>query len=287
MNRLLKSCGLIMLCTAIITAGNCSRKAVPGKGNNMFEENPVEKQVLRSRLAGTWYTADQQELKKEISSYLAKAGEKSVSGIHALILPHAGYMYSGQVAAYGIKQLTGEKYSRVVVLGPTHRFYLENQVSVPEVTHYATPLGEIALDRKCIAKLKKSSCFVTKAETHINEHSVQIQLPLLQAVLGDFLLVPVVVGQLDYSTAKEIANVLLSAIDTDTLVVVSSDFCHYGSNFNYLPFTTNIEENIRKLDREAFNLISHRDVNGFYDYLDRTEATICGRYAISVLLSML
>lgn len=116
---------------------------------------------------------------------------------------------------------------------------------------------------------------------------MQIELPMLQHVLDDFKLVPIVVGQLDEDSIKTIAKILLENIDSETLVVISSDFTHYGKAFGYLPFKDNIENNLQKLDMGAFKYIQNGDLFGFLDYIELTGATICGRYPIGILLAML
>lgn len=249
-------------------------------------EKQENKVVLESRLAGTWYTDDKNALKTQLLQFMVKADVTGNSEINALILPHAGYQYSGQVAACGVKQIKGNHYTRVIVLGPTHRYNMANTINIPPYTHYKTPLGEIKLDTAFIKKLNGLYYVTNYSEIHLNEHSVQIELPLLQVALEDFLLVPVVVGQLNTHIASEVAKKLLSLINEKTLVVASSDFCHYGSNFGYVPFTENIEKNINDLDMKAFDFIRERDFFGFAGYLESTGNTICGRNAISVLLAM-
>ena len=248
---------------------------------------PVEKKLFESPLAGTWYEADTERLATEIDGYLAKVDAGPLDKVHALILPHAGYRYSGQVAAYGVKQVQGKDIRRVVVMGPSHRMRLTNMASVPGVTHYATPLGEIPLDVDFIAALKEHPQFRTVPGAHEGEHSVQIEIPLLQKVLGEFTLVPIVVGSLDLQATRTMAEILLSLIDQGTLVVASTDFTHYGPNFGYVPFREDILENLKELDMGAWEFIEKKDLDGFYGYIDRTGATICGRHPVGILLAML
>jgi AmmeMemoRadiSam system protein A/AmmeMemoRadiSam system protein B len=164
---------------------------------------------------------------------------------------------------------------------------MENIASVPDSTHIATPLGEMALDLSVISELQKHSVFVSIPRAHRGEHSVQIELPLLQEVLGSFRLVPIVVGQLDVPTMQKMAAILCDHIDEKTLVVASSDFTHYGRNFNYYPFREDVAANIRKLDMGAIDLIKQKKLTSLVDYIAETGATICGRHAIGVLLAML
>lgn len=254
----------------------------------------VPKNVLDSRLAGQWYDADPDRLRSELAGYVKNVSGEALDDVVALILPHAGYQYSGQVAAHGIKQIVDKPYRRVVVLGPSHSQPMRNVASVPDATHYATPLGETPLDLEFIAALKQSSLFTTIPEAHLpgyrsplGEHSVQIEVPLLQFALDDFLLVPIVVGQLDAATARAMGDELGHLIDEQTLVVASSDFTHYGASFSYVPFRDDVPENLEKLDMGAWEMIEQKDLDGFADYVTETGATICGRCPIMVLLGML
>lgn len=266
-------------------------------GNSMKKANetPVPpaaapampRRVLESRIAGSWYTRNPTQLAAELQGYLDEAQSVPLDSVQALILPHAGYQYSGRVAAFGVKQLAGRKYSRVIVMGPTHRVPMSNVISFPEATHVSTPLGEIPLDTAFIAELKKHRPFQSIRKAYEGEHSVEIEFPLLQMVLKDFQLVPLVVGQMDEPSVRAAAQVLCSLVDEKTLVVVSSDFTHYGSNYGYLPFRDNVRANLEKLDMGAYAEIEKKSVSGFIDYCERTGATICGLNPIAVLLAML
>jgi len=246
----------------------------------------AKKVVLKSKLAGSWYSANPERLAREIQGYLNAAPRASLPSIRALILPHAGYRYSGQVAAHGVKQVAGNTYRRVIVIGPSHRAYMKNTVSLPDATHYATPLGEVPLDTECMDMLLKHDCFRRVPNAHEQEHSVQIEIPLLQQALGSFLLVPLVVGQLDLATVQRAGDLLKQAVEKDTLVVASTDFTHYGRSFQYVPFSDDVEEGIRKLDMGAFDFVRRKDLHGFRRYCERTGATICGRNAVAVLIAM-
>ena len=244
------------------------------------------KTVLKSSIAGSWYSADANELRTEIAGYLAKAPVEPRPDVIALVLPHAGYAYSGPTAAYGVKSL-GRSYKRVVVIGPTHRLPMEDTLSVPRATHYEMPLGQVPLDVEFIDKLLEYPLFQSIPAAHQQEHSVEIEIPLLQYKLAGFRLVPIVAGQCSYDTAARAGKILAGLIDGDTLVVASSDFTHYGPQYRYVPFKESIPENIKKLDMGAFELISRLDARGLLDYRDEKHATICGCVPVAVLLEML
>ncbi|MCX5758527.1 MAG: AmmeMemoRadiSam system protein B, partial [Candidatus Hydrogenedentes bacterium] len=223
----------------------------------------------------------------ELDRFLAKADATPLENVQALIVPHAGYRYSGPVAAYGYKEVAGKHYSRVIVMGPSHHLRMQNVANVPDVTHYATPLGETTLDTDFIAALKKHPEFSTIRGADDTEHSVQIQLPFLQKTLTDFKFIPIVVGQLDKDTAQSMARILAGLIDPETLVIASSDFTHYGSNYDYVPFKDNVFDNLKKLNMAAWDCIQRKDVGAFEKHLETTGDTICGQCPIRVLLSML
>ena len=252
------------------------------------EEKPVRlaKLVLRSSLAGRWYSADAEKLRGQIAVFFEKAEVGPISDIIAFILPHAGYQYSGQTAAFGLKT-GGREYKRIVIIGPSHRVHMEEMLSVPRVTHYETPLGQIPLDLEFIDKLLEYSVFQSLPRTHEYEHSVQIELPLLQYRQGDFKLVPIVAGSCSAETISKAGAILRSLVDDGTLVIASSDFVHYGRNYGYVPFTENIPDRIRKLDMGAYEFIEALDCKGFLEYRHRTGATICGYVPVAILLSML
>ncbi len=247
----------------------------------------AEANVFQSPLAGRWYDADKDKLTAEIDGYLAKVDAPPVDNVHALIVPHAGYQYSGQVAAYTYKQVAGKKFTRVIVMGPSHRLPMENVASVTDMTDYVTPLGNTPVDTDFVEALKKHPEFKTIRGADESEHSVQIQLPLLQRVLGEFKFVPIVAGQLDIETTRRMAQILAGLMDPDTLFVASSDFTHYGANYGYVPFKDDVLANLEKLDMGSWGFIEKKDLDGFAKYIHQTGTTICGKYPIGVLLAML
>jgi AmmeMemoRadiSam system protein A len=145
----------------------------------------------------------------------------------------------------------------------------------------------VPLDVEFAAKLLAYPLFQDVPAAYQTEHSVQIEVPLLQYKLGDFKLVLIVAGQCSHSAVAQAGRILASLVDAETLVVASSDFTHYGPRYQYVPFKKNIPENLRKLDMGAFDFIRKRDGRGLLDYRDRTGATICGCVPIAVLLETL
>ena len=284
---------ILFLCIlALLLLQACRQKdpSMTGKAEETDrEDSPTRaKGVLRSSLAGRWYSADAGQLHKQLEGFFQKADVKPMDNVIALILPHAGYDYSGQTAAFGLKS-TGRQYKRIVIIGPSHNPYvsMEEVLSVPRATHYETPLGQIPLDVEFIDRLLKFPVFQNVPRAHQYEHSVQIELPLLQYCQKDFKLVPIVAGRCSLETISKAGDILKSLVDKDTLVIASSDFVHYGPNYSYVPFTENIPEQIKKLDLGAYELIEALDGKGFFEYRRKTGATICGYIPISILLSIL
>ena len=260
-----------------------------GKTSAGSTEQPSNKSadiVLRSPLAGQWYPADANALNKQIDGLFQKVRVDSVDNVIALILPHAGYQYSGQTAAMALKAVKKE-YKRIIIIGPTHRVPMEEMLSVPKVTHYQTPLGLVPTDTEFIDKLLQYPVFQDIQQANEYEHSVQIEIPLLQYKWKDFKIVPIVAGQCSMQTISEAASILNSLADRDTLVIASSDFVHYGPNYDYVPFTENVPEQIKNLDMGAYQYIAQMDSRGFLEYRNKTGATICGYVPIAILLSML
>ena len=233
-----------------------------------------------------WYTSDSEALRKEIAGYYQKAEVEPISDVVAMILPHAGYRYSGEIAVRALKT-TDKKYSRIIVIGPSHTAYMEEMLSVPRVTHYETPLGEVPLDVNFINKLLEYPVFRSTPYAHTEEHSIQIELPLLQYKRKDFKFVPIVAGHCSTETIRKAGSILNNLVDDQTLVIASSDFVHYGPRFSYVPFRENVAEQIKKVDMGAYEHIANLDYKGFVNYKQATGATICGYVPIAILLSML
>ncbi len=245
-----------------------------------------------SALAGSWYPDRPAQLKGELDGFLEAAAEQRITPdqpIRALILPHAGYRYSGATAAKGFSLVQGKQYQRVIVLGPSHHSDFRG-LSIAEVDAYETPLGSVPLDQYAVQQLRASSLVLADPEAHQREHSIEIELPLLQQTLAPgWKLLPILVGQMEAEDYRQAAALLQPMADNNTLVVVSSDFTHYGARFNYLPFPPDRQaaEHIRQLDEGALERILAKDRDGFLTYQRRTGITICGFRPIRLLIEML
>ena len=210
--------------------------------------------------------------------------------VRALIAPHAGYQFSGDSAGQGYALLADQKerIRRVVLMGLSHRVPLR-KASVGDFRVYRMPGGDVPVDAEiCQRLLTANRLFSDASEPHLQEHSLEVQLPFLQEVLGDFQLVPLVFHALERDAIRSVAATLCEALwREDTLWVVSSDFTHYGLSFGYVPFTERVPERIDELDRGAISYVEKGDMDGFLDYVAETGATICGHIPIAVLLAAL
>lgn len=243
--------------------------------------------VRPSAIAGSWYTSDPDRLAAQLDGYLSRVEEAGAEVPIAVIVPHAGYQYSGRCAAHAFKLLAGSQYRRAVILAPSHHAAFSG-ASIADVDAYRTPLGDVPLDRKTCDELLESDLVSSVAAAHRYEHSLEIELPFLQRVLKPgFSIVPLVVGQISQAEAEKLGGLIAPLLDEQTVLVVSSDFTHYGRRFGYLPFTTDVQDNLEKLDRGAIDRIIELDVAGFLGYCDRTGATICGQKPIAVAIAAL
>lgn len=237
--------------------------------------------VRPAAVAGSFYPVDPEKLRQQIDQLLEEAcgpadgappGSTDSAGAphhdrpgpRALIAPHAGYIYSGPTAASAFDTLArvAARIRRVVVIGPSH-FVPFAGVALPEATVFRTPLGDLELDAEGVGALHELSQMVTLAEPHRREHAVEVELPFLQTVLGDFSIVPLVTGE---ATAEQVAEVLEILWDNHTLVVVSSDLSHFHDY-----------DTARRLDAATAQTIVAGDPR------ELGEGSACGRLAIQGL----
>ena len=217
-------------------------------------------------VAGAFYPGDPQSLAAMVDRLLDEAvPEAAAHPPKALILPHAGYVYSGPTAARGYASLApwASQIHRVILLGPTHRVAV-NGIALPEAEAFATPLGPIRLDAQAIAGIADLPQIVFSDPVHAFEHSLEVHLPFLQRVLGEFTLVPLAVG---HATPEDVAEVLDHLWGgPETLIVVSSDLSHF------LPYAT-----AQQVDSNTCRHILQRD-----SHIHPEQA--CGAYPVNGLL---
>jgi len=226
--------------------------------------------VRQSVIAGTWYPGQPDALRRTLEGYLADAKKLELEGeLKALISPHAGYAYSGPTAAYAYKQLEdGPAFDTVAVLSPIHQAYL-GRFAVTKASHYETPLGLVEVDAELVEALGKE---VTLERVGFDgEHSLEIQLPFLQQVLGDFTLLPVMMGESltsDHGLAacRELSAALAKLLrDRKALIVASTDLAHL---YNY--------DDVVRHDKVVIELVERFDIEGLARALIEGRGQACG-----------
>lgn len=254
------------------------------------------------RFAGTWYDANVDSLSRQLNSFSAHAeaqmrvhpvepsfpGVPSASdNILAIIVPHAGYAFSGETAAFAYEKLANKHFDRVFLLGPSHHVAFKGG-ALPKESVFGTPLGDLPVDRDQVKELSHFPYFREMPAVHDCEHSLEMQLPFIRKTLGEIKIVPIAIGTLSHEEDIHIiGSILARYIRKGDLVIISSDFTHYGPRFDYQPFKENIEDKIKQLDEEAFHCLEKPDLKAFLKFHDRTHDTICGFYPCTILLSIL
>jgi AmmeMemoRadiSam system protein B len=223
--------------------------------------------IKKSVIAGSWYPGDPRALREEIERFFSAVPERPIEGdIIGIIAPHAGYDYSGEVAAHAYRQLRGNAFDAVIVIGPSHRNFFRG-VSVYPAGGYETPLGVVPIDETLAADLIGSGPIVSgMPEVHTQEHSVEIQLPFLQAALGGFKFVPLIMGDQNRDTCEKLAGAIVRAAETrKVLIVGSSDLSHYHTY-----------EKAVVMDRRALDDLVRMDAAGLLEDLEAGFSEACG-----------
>jgi AmmeMemoRadiSam system protein B len=235
------------------------------------------KTVRHSIIAGSWYPGSSSSLARAVDDYLGRVDQPPVEGeLLALVSPHAGYTYSGQTAAYAYHQLLGRKVDTVVLMGPSHRAWV-GDYAVSSEDAYETPLGLVALDQDMIADL--AARVSLQRLRRDAEHSLEIQLPFLQRMLGQFRLVPIMMSADDPAIARRLASALAEIISKRTegdgrvLLVASSDLHHIE----------NYDEVLRR-DQAVVDAIAAYDLETLTAVLMGPHSTVCGRMPILAAL---
>jgi MEMO1 family protein len=216
-------------------------------------------------VANLFYPGDPEVLHSTIQHYLA-AVTPTHTAPKAIIVPHAGYIYSGPVAAHAYAQLLPirSQITRVVLLGPCHRVAVEG-LAVPSVDYFETPLGTIPLDRAAINEILQLPQVHVFDLTHAQEHSLEVQLPFLQETLDQFTIVPVVVGDASDAAVQQVIDTLWGG--DETLIVISSDLSHYHD------YAT-----ARAIDTATCRAIENFDADSIH------YENACGRKPVNALL---
>jgi AmmeMemoRadiSam system protein B len=226
-----------------------------------------ETMVRPSAVAGYFYPSSEEQLIKIIKNYIEKANISIKSKPKALISPHAGYIYSGPIAAYGYKSIMPyyKDYDQIILLGPSHFEFVPGIATAP-VDYFETPLGKIPIDKESIKKILPLPYVYQNMDAHKKEHSLEVQLPFLQYIFKEkeFKIIPIAVGKIQPKEIWEILNILYNE---KILIIVSSDLSHY---YDY--------NTAKLLDEKTANAIE--ELNPYQIHYEQA----CGRVPIQGLL---
>ena len=252
-------------------------------------KNRTSENITReAQFAGQFYPDDKMELQllleqlfNETKSFQNKTGIRPNPG--ALIVPHAGYVFSGKVAASVYKIINiNANYKRVFVIASSHR-YSFGGAAIYKTGHYQTPFGKVQVDINLANEfLKTSALFLEHDESHIYEHSLEVQLPFLQYQLGnEFLLVPIILGTHNSETCREIANVLKPYFTSENLFVISTDFSHYPDYENAIAVDENTSNAICRNEPEhLLQVLNENKKRG----IPNLATSLCGWTSVLTLL---
>ena len=247
-------------------------------------------------VAGRFYSDNFDELDKELNECFhsklgpgalpAKRKEKTIKGI---ISPHAGYMFSGACAAWGFMEVAESKFpDAYILIGPNH-YGGRSGISLED---WRTPFGLVRNAKDVSIALKDNTDLDINESVHEPEHSVEMQVPILQYVtkdrLNDIKIVPILIGHdIDYKELAVQISETLKKLNNNFVFIISSDFTHYGPNYRYVPFTLDVPKRLNELDKGAIDKILSLDIEGFADYINTTRITMCGYMPILLFMSIL
>jgi hypothetical protein len=286
---------LLVLLSCCSAGNGAEQKATPQRQQQRNMEAAAQGQggVHRSPIAGSWYPEDPKTLRRLLEGYLEKApapDPAESNRLIAVVVPHAGYRYSGFTAAHAYKWIQQRRPRRIVLIGPSHYASFRG-MSIGDYASYETPLGRVRVDPDGKRALKECPLVGFHPEAHNREHSQDIQVPLLQVIFPESTppILPLLVGRLEEEDTPSLARCIRRILDHETILVVSSDFTHYGPRFGYVPFPyeEGVAEKIRRLDQGAFDTMLDLDREAFLSYAETTGITVCGQGPIALLLELL
>jgi len=249
-------------------------------------QEPIEPPINRKAYAaGRFFTADKARLKQDMKQYFADAKQKEYDNVQAILAPHAGYVYSGLVAASAYNQVDPDKeYEHIFVIASSHTAYYSG-ASIYDKGNYETPLGEVTVDRALAAKLiKDHKVFSYQSKAHQTEHSLEVQLPFLQYHLKKpFSIVPIVIGAQKADDCQEIAEALKPYFNEKNLFVISTDFSHFPKY-----------DDANKVDQKTADAVTCNSKEEFLKVLRTNEAegipnlatAMCGWTSVLTLLNL-
>jgi len=223
----------------------------------------------------SWYDSRKDALSQQLDQFLEQAQGQRVphEGIVALIAPHAGYVYSGLVAAHAYRLVQGQDYETVIIIGTSHRYAFRGCSIYPR-GGYETPLGVAEIDEELAAKIAKLTGFKYHAKAHSEEHSVEMQVPFIQKTLPKAKIVPIVMGSPSDKTISSLAQAFADSFgDRKVLIVASTDLSHFFS-----------KQKANRVDSETTALIQDLDTDEIIKKMARNENIMCGGGPVSSVL---
>lgn len=254
------------------------------KGLKIGKEEKMEKSFASVRhpaVAGMFYPGEKSILEDKIKIFLGETRSlvQEEKFVRLLIVPHAGYDYSGQVAAWGFKQMEGGDYSTVILLGGSHQAFFKGAV-VDENDAWETPLGQVEVDKSLAQKIVDEVDGLSfSSRAHVQEHSLEVEVPFLQSALSDFKIVPILFGQIDEEFLKNFAASLSKNLTSETLVVISTDLSHYPAYEVANQVDKATIDSILTGDPKKFEVAISEQMKKGYPGLD---TCVCGEKAVRV-----
>ena len=245
----------------------------------------MDNTIKQMKFAGQFYEKDPAKLQNFIDNakdtQIVKLPKNHLT--KAVILPHAGHVFSGKTAIKTLISAQACNYKNIFIIAPSHYVGFKG-LALSSYSEYATPLGNIKVNKEIVNILSKNGLAINN-EAHLQEHSLEVLLPIIKDMFQDIPIIPMICGFSDKTNSSNIAKTLQSYWNDDkNLWIISSDFTHYGRNFSYTPFIKNIKENLSKLDHSAIEKILELNPDAFYDYVTHTGITICGKFPILIML---
>ncbi len=229
----------------------------------------VAEEIRQAVVAGSFYPGNPADLSRMIAEFLNKTEKENLGNINGIVCPHAGYIYSGQVAAFSFRQIENKKFDSILIIAPSHSEFFDYS-SVYDGNAYETPLGIIQVDieraRSLADEANNTDCIKLSKAGHRREHSLEVQLPFLQTVLEDFRIIPVVMGSQKAKNIECLGNAIGNTFrDESILVVASTDLSHYHS-YNTASM----------LDSRAIDYIGSFDASSLVKAVDSDAVEMCG-----------
>jgi AmmeMemoRadiSam system protein B/AmmeMemoRadiSam system protein A len=274
-HRIVAICGALLM---ISTGGRCQQKA-------KTDEMESSTQVRKPAVAGAFYSDKPKVLAQQADRFLANVPPQQLPGrLVALVAPHAGYVFSGQVAAYAYKQIEGKTFDTVILIGSSHRAYFSG-VSLYDEGAYETPLGRVPVNVKMAREMMSLNRGLRHVpQAHVAEHSLEVQLPFLQRVLGDFRIVPIVLGpRCSFEELEALARTIVQVAQGEgkVLLVASTDMSHYPS---YDAACRVDRGTLRAVESFSPQILAQNEARWLKEDIPELSCTLCGLGAVMVTM---